>query len=405
MPDPPSVEALARAPNVDGGRLALVSRIGMGGMGGVYAAWDRAASRWRAVKVLLPEHARNKRLRRRFRQEAETMMGLEHANLVEVLSVHDHEALPYLVMELLTGGSLQDWVLKHGPMPPGLATHAATQLCLGLAEVHRQGIVHRDIKPNNVLITQDGHCKLTDFGMARVREGTDTKTGAILGTVGFMAPEQLTDSKSVDGRADIYGVGATLCVLLEPTAMRDFFRVADDPGRLEHVPAELATFLVDCLQYDRADRIANIDTALARLVALANALPANPDSTPPLPRPPRSGPPGAHTTDLSEILELIASSSMEDTELDISNEDPSPSPDRPAIPVRPPGDATPAPSRPSEPTRSSEPSRSSEPTRISSPNAPAPDRAGLQLALGLGLAVVVGGLFALAVITLAIMAT
>jgi serine/threonine protein kinase len=274
MARPPPVDSVpADAPSLANGRYAIASRIDAGGMSAVYRVWDRKLKVTRAMKVLLPEYARNQKIRGRFETEARTMARLEHPNLVRIYDVGIEAELPYLVMELVTGGSLQRWIDTYGAMPPRLAVEAALQLVTGLVVVHQAGVVHRDIKPHNVLVAEPGVCKLTDFGIAQLGDGGgSTKTGTTLGTQGYMAPEQRADAKSVDARADLYGVGATLWALLTGRPAHDVFLAVERD--LASAPAYLHELLKHTTAYAREDRYADareLEAALRAALAQAPA--------------------------------------------------------------------------------------------------------------------------------------
>lgn len=300
---PPPEELPEHAPRLSQGRYVLLSRIGKGGMAGVYAAWDTHIDEWRAVKVLFPKHARDRSLRGRFETEAQTMMGLNHPNLVRVFDVGSGERLPYIVMELIHAGSLYRWTKTYGAMPPRMAVEATMQLCDGLAAVHAQGVVHRDVKPRNVLINWDGFLKLTDFGIARLERSEETRTGLAMGTLGFMSPEQLHDAKSVDLRADIYAIGATLWAQLTARKARDLFRLEDKPALMDGIPEAVRPLLSRCLAYERGERFASATILRDHLEAVLSALPEDPPDAPPLPLP-LGAPPikGKLSETFSEIL-------------------------------------------------------------------------------------------------------
>ncbi len=264
-------------------RYRLVSRIGEGGMAGVYRAWDERLRVWRAAKVLLPEFARKDKLRRRFEREAHTMARLEHRNLVRVVDVGTSGSLPFIVMELVPCGTLMQWVELHGPMPEALAVDALIQVGEGLGEVHRNGVIHRDIKPHNVLINEQGVCKITDFGIAQESEEGLTRAGSVMGTMGYMAPEQRNDAAAVDQRADIYGFGATLWKLITGRPLRDLFMYTEDEGIMEGIDPTLAEVLMACLAYSRKDRPESMEEVVDALRAVREALPDSPPGTPELP--------------------------------------------------------------------------------------------------------------------------
>ncbi|HHO53596.1 MAG TPA: serine/threonine protein kinase [Deltaproteobacteria bacterium] len=282
---PPPAELPEHAPRLSNDRYVLLSRIGKGGMAGVYAAWDTHIDEWRAIKVLFPKHARDRSLRGRFETEAQTMMDLNHPNLVRVFDVGRGERLPYIVMELIHAGSLYQWSKTYGVMPPRMAVEATMQLCDGLTAVHARGVIHRDVKPRNVLINWDGFLKLTDFGIARLERSEETRTGLAMGTLGFMSPEQLHDAKSVDLRADIYAVGATLWAQLTARKARDLFRLEDKPTLLDGIPEAVRPILSRCLAYERDERFDSAVSLRDHLEAALPALPEDPPDAPPLPLP------------------------------------------------------------------------------------------------------------------------
>jgi serine/threonine protein kinase len=201
-------------PTIADGRFVLERRLGEGGQAIVFSVHDRRLGVPRALKVLMPLHAHRPNTRQRFESEARAMAVLEHPNVVRIYDVEIDRALPYLVMELVSGASLARRLEVKGALPPRTAVLATMQICEGAAAAHQAGIVHRDIKPHNVLVTRDGTCKLTDFGIARTESGHRTKGGAALGTEGYMAPEQESNARQADARADIYSIGMTLFVLM-----------------------------------------------------------------------------------------------------------------------------------------------------------------------------------------------
>ncbi len=273
------------APRVGTGRYALLTRIGKGGMSAVYGAWDTRDRAWCAVKVLLPQFADRGAIRRRFVREGRAMMGIRDPHLVHVVDVSESEALPWMMMEFVPGGSLRDWSDRNGEMPERMVAECGMQVCLGLAAAHAANVVHRDVKPENILVGDRAQLKVTDFGVARVidwsEDQEDTRTGMTLGTLGYMAPEQLANSKHADERCDVYSVGASMYRLLTRKPVQDLFRIADAPQRLEAASA-LEPVLARCLQYDPADRYPSAEALRAALQAVLPALAPVGRSTPPL---------------------------------------------------------------------------------------------------------------------------
>jgi serine/threonine protein kinase len=278
------------------GRYRLIEVIGSGGMATVYRAFDARLQVPRAIKILLPALANRERLRARFEAEARTMALLEHRNIVRVYDVGSDGNRVYIVMELVEGGSLVDRLEELGPLPPRQAVDVCLHVLAGLAVSHSRNIVHRDIKPHNVLLTSDGEVRVTDFGIARLAESNDnlTKTGAIMGTWGFMAPEQRADSKGVDVRADLYSVAATLYSCVTNETPMDLFAAELDSSMLARVPGPLAEVIRKATCYDREERYADTTAMAAALREIRDQLPPDPEGTPPLAVPPAWVQPPSH---------------------------------------------------------------------------------------------------------------
>jgi serine/threonine protein kinase len=194
------------------GQYEVIEKIAEGGMGAVYKARPVAGGAVVAIKVLPTETARNPTLLRRFEQEFRAAALIDHPNVVKAIEYCPGPPSPFLVMEYVDGCSLGDRIERHGPLPEAEAVHIISQVCEGLHGAHKQGLIHRDVKPDNVLLTRDLTAKLTDLGLVRDVESDEnlTRTGRGLGTPYFMAPEQFRNAKYVDVRSDVYSLGATL---------------------------------------------------------------------------------------------------------------------------------------------------------------------------------------------------
>jgi serine/threonine protein kinase len=194
------------------GNYDILAKIADGGMGTVYKARHRFTGDVVAVKVIAPATARNPILLQRFEREFLAAKVLDHPNLVKGLEYCGSGPHPFLVMEYVDGESLGQRIERDGAVPEAEAIRLIRQVCDGLQRAHKQGLVHRDVKPDNVLVTRDGVAKLTDMGLVKDVEGelNLTKTGRGLGTPHYMAPEQFRNAKGVDARGDIYSLGATL---------------------------------------------------------------------------------------------------------------------------------------------------------------------------------------------------
>ena len=203
-------------PGLIGGRYRLERPIGSGGMGLVWQASDELLNRTVAVKELVVERDdRFDEARQRVMREARLAARMQHPHVVSVFDVVLHDDRPWLVMEYLPSRSLAEVLAEHGQLPPGEVADIGRQIADGLAAAHAAGIVHRDIKPGNVLLTLDGTVKITDFGVARaVDEVQITSTGIIAGTPAFLAPE-VARGQSPSAAADIFALGATLYAAVE----------------------------------------------------------------------------------------------------------------------------------------------------------------------------------------------
>ncbi|MBY0490473.1 MAG: serine/threonine protein kinase [Gemmatimonadaceae bacterium] len=184
--------------------------IGRGGMGVVYHAIDERLERAVAIKTLPPHLANDATVRARFLREARTAGSLSHPNIVPIYQGAEHDGVVYFVMGLVDGESLAERIARDGPLTTGALMPMVRQLAEALAYAHAQGVVHRDIKAENVLIDRRGHAMVTDFGIARVTEAQPmTATGTVLGTVHYMSPEQVQGDE-LDGRSDLYALGVLM---------------------------------------------------------------------------------------------------------------------------------------------------------------------------------------------------
>src|SRR2546421_3745647 len=191
------------------GRYRLESEIGAGGMTGVWQAVDEVLERPVAVKILHRHLLSNQVFCDRFRKEALAAGALIHPNIVSVYDTGQHDEAPYVVMEYVAGGSLASR-LGQGPLPAAEVSAIGAEVCAALAYAHRVGVIHRDLKPDNILISESGQVKVTDFAVAGAALGGDlTATGALLGTLSFLAPEVLEGGEP-DPAADLYALGVVL---------------------------------------------------------------------------------------------------------------------------------------------------------------------------------------------------
>ncbi len=191
-----------------GERYEIISRVGSGGMADVYKAKDHKLDRLVAVKVLKAEFREDTTFVAKFRKEAQAAAGLAHPNVVNVFDVGEDRGLYYIVMELIEGITLKDYITKKGKLSVKEATSIAIQVSLGLEAAHNRGIIHRDVKPQNIIISTDGKVKLSDFGIAKATN-SNTITANVMGSVHYSSPEQVRGGFS-DAKSDIYSLGITM---------------------------------------------------------------------------------------------------------------------------------------------------------------------------------------------------
>jgi eukaryotic-like serine/threonine-protein kinase len=190
--------------SVLGGRYRVEARIGSGGMGEVYRGVDTVLDRTVAIKILLPQFARDVNFVDRFRREAQAAARLNHPNLVGIYDSGADGETQFIVMEFIQGRTLEDFMSTGGRFDVAHAVEVAEKICDALAYAHVAGVIHRDIKPANVMVTRKGEVKVMDFGIARIVAGPHTapQTSAVLGTAAYISPEQ-AQGQPVDGRSEI----------------------------------------------------------------------------------------------------------------------------------------------------------------------------------------------------------
>lgn len=202
--------------NVLAGRYELIEKIGDGGMAIVYKAKDRLLKRFIAVKILKPEFVQDIKFVENFRKESHAAASLSHPNIVSIYDVGQEGNINYIVMELVSGKTLNELIKEEAPMDYRKAADIAKQVAAGLSAAHKKGIVHRDVKPHNILMTEDGIAKITDFGIAKAVTNTtivDSGKDNVMGSVHYFSPEQAKGA-NVDEKSDIYSLGIVLYEML-----------------------------------------------------------------------------------------------------------------------------------------------------------------------------------------------
>ena len=252
------------------GRYRVVRKLGTGGMANVYLAEDQELGRSVAIKMLDERHSQDEQFVERFRREAKNAAGLSHPNIVSIYDRGQAEGTYYIAMEYLEGRTLKELLIARGPTPLAVAIDYARQILSALGFAHRHGIVHRDIKPHNVVVAPDGRLKVTDFGIARSGTSQMTETGSIIGTAQYLSPEQAKGAP-VTPASDIYSVGIVLYEMLTglvpftgdtplEIAMKHLSTTPLPPSEARpDVPHELDSIVLRALAKDPEDRYQSAD--------------------------------------------------------------------------------------------------------------------------------------------------
>jgi eukaryotic-like serine/threonine-protein kinase len=266
------------------GRYRIQRKLGAGGMADVYLAEDQELGRRVAIKILNGRHANDAQFIERFRREAKNAAALNHPNIVSIYDRGEAEDTYYIAMEYLDGRTLKELIVGHGAAPVRVAIEYARQILSALRFAHRHGIVHRDIKPHNVLVDAEGRVKVTDFGIARAGTSQMTETGSIVGTAQYLSPEQAKGGE-VDQRSDLYSLGVVLYELLTgktpfegdtpvEIAMKHLSATPKPPSELrKDIPPELDMIVLRALAKDPDARYQSADEMEGDLDRVARGLP------------------------------------------------------------------------------------------------------------------------------------
>ncbi len=264
------------------GRYEIMEVIGVGGMAVVYKAFDNIDHRIVAVKILKQEYLANEDFKRRFRNESKAIAVLSHPNIVKVYDVSFGDAIQYIVMEHVEGITLKEYITQQGVVNPREAIYFITQILRALKHAHDKGIVHRDIKPQNILLISDGTIKVTDFGIARISENaTRTMTDGAIGSVHYISPEQAKGSIT-DSRTDLYSAGVILYEMLtgklpfqsDNAVSVALMQLQNDPVSPRElnpsIPVGLEEIIIKAMQKNQFDRYQSANEMIEDIVAYKN---------------------------------------------------------------------------------------------------------------------------------------
>jgi beta-lactam-binding protein with PASTA domain/predicted Ser/Thr protein kinase len=272
------------------GRYRILRKLGSGGMANVYLAEDEELGRRVAIKILNDRYANDDSFNERFRREAKSAAALSHPNIVSIYDRGEGDGRPYIAMEVIEGRSLKELILTSGSLPIAQAIELAKQILSALRFAHRHGIIHRDIKPHNILLGFEDRLKVTDFGIARAGASQMTEAGSIMGTAQYLSPEQARGAP-VTAASDLYSVGVVLYEMLTgktpfegetpiEIAMKHLNEAPRPPSQLRReIPPELDQIVLRALAKDPHDRYQSAEELSADLDRVEAGLPVAPETS------------------------------------------------------------------------------------------------------------------------------
>jgi serine/threonine protein kinase/tetratricopeptide (TPR) repeat protein len=289
---PPSITKTLETPREElttgstfAGRYQIIEELGKGGMGKVYRALDKKLNEEVALKLIKPDIASDKNTIERFKNELKLARKIRQKNVGSMYELLEDKGIHFITMEYVSGQDLKKLIRQTGQLTVGKAISIAKQICDGLSEAHSLGVVHRDLKPNNIMIDQGGNAKIMDFGIARAVKGKSiTGPGVMIGTPQYMSPEQV-EGKDVDQKSDIYSLGIILYEMLTDrvpfegdtpltVGVKQKTEIPKDPRDFnERIPDELNRLILKCLEKDQENRYQSTEALKSDLVKLEQGLP------------------------------------------------------------------------------------------------------------------------------------
>ncbi|WP_372370794.1 protein kinase [Candidatus Uabimicrobium sp. HlEnr_7] len=283
-PPAPNVQKVSLPPGIPTqiGPFQVLDVLGEGGMGFVFKARHTYLENVVAIKVIKEEFTSEEKIVKRFLQEAKLGISLDHPNILRIHDAGEANGNFYISMECFDGEDVNKIIKKHGPLVPPILIKLAVQMASGLGHAHQKGIIHRDVKPSNILVDRKGVVKIADFGLAKVREkaGQLTASGQMLGTIQYISPEQLEDAKSVNAQTDIFSLGGTLYYTLtgyppfgeDPPGKVIENILRNDPpplrGAVANISAELENIIMKALAKKSKDRFQTMEEMRDALLAI-----------------------------------------------------------------------------------------------------------------------------------------
>ena len=273
-------------------RYEVIEELGKGGMGRVYKVFDKKIKEKVALKLLSPEISSDEETVERFSNELKYARKIIHKNVCRMFDLGEEEGTHYITMEYVSGEDLKSMIRMMGRLSPGQAVSITRQVCEGLEEAHKLGVVHRDLKPQNIMIDREGNARIMDFGIARSLKAKGiTDGGIIIGTPEYMAPEQV-EGKEIDERADIYALGVILYEMLTgkvpfegdtplSIAVKHKTEMPQDPRKLNaQMPLDLSQLILNCLEKDRNKRPQSAEEVISQLVEIEQEVPTSEKALP-----------------------------------------------------------------------------------------------------------------------------